>query len=42
MIASGFGDGSLVIYDFQSHEVKAKVKDHIFAINDLQWAPHFS
>ena len=42
IVAAGFGDGSLLVYDYEKNEKCAIMKDHIFAINDIDWSPHFS
>ena len=41
-MSAGYGDGSLIIYDFKTNEVKAWLRDHLFAINDIAWSPQFS
>lgn len=41
-MAAGYGDGSLLIYDYEKQEKRTMMKDHLFAINDLDWAAHFS
>ena len=42
IVAAGFGDGGILIYDYEKKEVKSTLKDHLFAINDISWSPHFS
>mmetsp|Transcript_5980 Transcript_5980/g.5140 ORF Transcript_5980/g.5140 Transcript_5980/m.5140 type:complete len:213 (+) Transcript_5980:43-681(+) len=38
MIAAGYGDGKLLIYDYNNGITKEEINTHKFSVNDLDWS----